>query len=235
VPRPLPALRIPLLATLLTLAGFASLAAAASPPAYLTQWGTFGTGNGQFAQPAGVALDGSGNVYVADTGNNRIQKFTASGIYLSQWGTAGSGNGQFSGPFGITVAGGSVYVVDSGNRRVQVFTTAGAYVTQWGSLGSGNGQFQQPLCVAAIASHKTGLSLYLTSVYSSDELREWFQGAWKKSGKKLDMGKSCIRIKSLDDVPLAVVGQAIAKVPVDKFIALHEAGRAGAKAKPKSK
>jgi DNA-binding beta-propeller fold protein YncE len=51
-----------------------ALASAQAPP-YLTQWGTFGTGNGQFNQPTGVAVDGSGNVYVADPGNHRIQKF----------------------------------------------------------------------------------------------------------------------------------------------------------------
>ena len=146
--RPLPSKCVPLLAGLLALISLASPAAALVPPSYVLQWGSLGSGNGQFNDPAGVAVDASGNVYVADTGNNRIQKFNANGGYLSQWGTAGSGSGQFSGPFGLTVAGGSVYVVDTGNARVQVFTTAGAYVTQWGSLGTGNGQFQQPLCVA---------------------------------------------------------------------------------------
>ena len=123
--------------------------AATAPPPFITMWGSLGSGNGQFNDPAGVATDGSGFVYVADTGNNRVQKFTAAGAYVAQWGTLGSGNGQFSGPFGIMVAGGSVYVVDTGNQRVQIFTTAGAYVSQFGGAGSGSGTFSQPLCIAA--------------------------------------------------------------------------------------
>lgn len=146
--RKLPAIRVPLLAALLSLGGVPSLAAAAGPPAYLLQWGSSGSGNGQFSAPSGVALDAGGNVYVADTGNHRIQKFTSAGTYVSQWGGFGSGNGQFSSPNGIAIAGGNVYVVDTGNQRVQVFTTSGAYVSQWGTAGSGNGQFVQPLCVA---------------------------------------------------------------------------------------
>jgi len=142
------ALRACLLAVGLILASTPRPASAVSPPPFITMWGTLGSGNGQFNDPAGVAVDGAGFVYVADTGNNRVQKFTTGGVYVSQWGGAGSGNGQFSGPFGITVAGGIVYVVDTGNTRVQYFTTAGAYVGQWGTSGSGNGQFTQPLCVA---------------------------------------------------------------------------------------
>jgi DNA-binding beta-propeller fold protein YncE len=56
-----------------------SAPASAQPPVYITQWGTNGTGNGQFSWPYGVAVDGSGNVYVSDWGNGRIQKFTSTG------------------------------------------------------------------------------------------------------------------------------------------------------------
>lgn len=150
------------------LIAFATPSFAISPPSYILQWGSPGTGNGQFNAPAGVAVDGSGNVYVADTGNNRVQKFTSTGAYLTQWGTAGSGNGQFMGPFGIRVIGGNVYVVDSGNARVQVFTTAGVYVSQFGSAGSGNGQFQQPLCIAADSNG----DLYVTD-YSSNRVQKF--------------------------------------------------------------
>ena len=66
---------------------------------YLTQWGSQGSGDGQFMFPTGVAVDGDGDVYVADRDNNRIQKFTSSGGYLTQWGSYGSGNGQFNTPF----------------------------------------------------------------------------------------------------------------------------------------
>ena len=120
---------------------------------YITQWGSSGTGNSQFAWPKYLAVDGSNNVYVADNMNSRIQKFSASGTYITQWGTHGepgnsnwgaTGNSQFNGPTGIAVdsAGAAVYVVDSNNNRIQKFDLSGTYITQWGSTGTGNGQFQ---------------------------------------------------------------------------------------------
>src|SRR5262249_50702417 len=66
---------------------------------FLLKWGVpSGTGNGELISSTGVATDASGNVYVADTGNHRIQKFDASGTFLTTWGSSGSGNGQFSFP-----------------------------------------------------------------------------------------------------------------------------------------
>ena len=103
---------------------------------YITQWGSPGSGNGQFNQPAGMAFDSSGNIYVVDCGNDRVQKFSSTGAYLAQWGTSGSGNGQFSVPWGIAVdSAGDVYVVDEHNNRVQKFTSTGTYLTQWGTSG----------------------------------------------------------------------------------------------------
>ena len=62
------------------------------------------------------------------------------------------------------------------------------------------------------------MAVYLMSVYGDAALRAWFETAYKKSGKKLDMGKSCVRFKSLDALPLDVIGQAIAKVRVAKYV-----------------
>ena len=62
------------------------------------QWGTSGSGDGQFSNPLGVTTDPAGNVYVADAGNDRIQKFTSAGTFLTKWGTDGSGDGQFDNP-----------------------------------------------------------------------------------------------------------------------------------------
>ncbi len=99
-----------------------SHAMADSPPCYITQWGSQGTGNGQFYDLWGIAADSSGDVYVADTLNSRIQEFSDSGTYITQWGSAGSGNGQFNGPDGIAVDGsGNVYVSDDGNTRIEKF------------------------------------------------------------------------------------------------------------------
>src|SRR6266571_3391840 len=94
--------------------------ARAQAPSYLLQWGTPGGGDGQFNGPEGVAVDASGNVYVADFGNHRVQKFTATGVYRSQWGTSGVGAGQFRFPLGVAVdASGNVYVADNSNFRIQ--------------------------------------------------------------------------------------------------------------------
>ena len=120
---------------------------------FLTEWGSYGSGNGQFTIPASIATDGSGNVYVADSGNNRIQKFDANGTLLTTWGSLGSGDGEFGGPAGVaTDPSGSVYVTDGVNSRIQKFDANGTFLTTWGSLGSGNGQFLEPSGVAADAS-----------------------------------------------------------------------------------
>src|SRR3954465_9275275 len=68
---------------------------------YITQWGSLGTGNGQFGYPRGVATDRTGHVYVADTNNGRIQKFDISGAYLMQWGSAEIGSEQYFRPYGV--------------------------------------------------------------------------------------------------------------------------------------
>jgi hypothetical protein len=82
---------------------------------------------------------------------------------------------------------------------------------------------KQPLMFAALASQKNYLSLYLMCAYGDAELGKWFRDAWKKSGKKLDMGKSCIRFKKLDDLALDVVAEAIRHVPARKYIEYCEA------------
>ncbi|MCH7871081.1 MAG: DUF1801 domain-containing protein [Planctomycetes bacterium] len=81
---------------------------------------------------------------------------------------------------------------------------------------------KQPLPFASIASQKNHMSIYLMGVYIDSDHEAWFREAWLKTGKKLDMGKSCIRFKKLDDLPLKVIGQAIKKVPVKKFVAFYE-------------
>ncbi len=89
---------------------------------FVTQWGGAGNGNGQFQFLVGVAVDSSGNVYVTDTGNNRIQKFNGTGTFITQWGGSGNGNGTFNGPAGVAVdSSGNVYVADQSNNLIQKF------------------------------------------------------------------------------------------------------------------
>jgi hypothetical protein len=130
-------------------------------PTLLKTFGLNGAGNGQFNSPKGIAINGSGFVYIADFGNNRIQVFTKNGVYVRQWGSAGAGNGQFNGPCGIAInSTGFIYVTDELNHRVQVFNAWGTYIMKWGSNGAGNGQFQRP---GGIAINSTGF-VYVTEV-----------------------------------------------------------------------
>ncbi len=109
------------------------------PPAYASSFGSEGSGNGQFKAPAESATDASGNVWVVDEGNNRVEKFTASGTFVATYGTKGSGNLQFQGPWGIAInqATGNVYVADKGNSRIEELSSTGTYVAAFGTSGSG--------------------------------------------------------------------------------------------------
>ena len=81
---------------------------------------------------------------------------------------------------------------------------------------------KQPVPYASLASQKNYMSLYLNCIYGSPKEKAWFEKAWAKSGKKLNMGKSCVRFKNVDDLPLEVITEAVSRVPVDKFLAAYE-------------
>jgi hypothetical protein len=81
---------------------------------------------------------------------------------------------------------------------------------------------KQPVPFAGLANQKNYMSLYLMCIYGSEKHRAWFEKEWAKTGKKLSMGKSCVRFKSSDDVPLDLITKAVARVPVEKFIAAYE-------------
>jgi hypothetical protein len=81
---------------------------------------------------------------------------------------------------------------------------------------------RQPLPFAGLASQKNYMSLYLGCVYGPTEHAEWFRTAWARTGKKLDMGKACIRFKKLEDLALDVIGQAIRRVPAKQYISDYQ-------------
>jgi uncharacterized protein YdhG (YjbR/CyaY superfamily) len=84
---------------------------------------------------------------------------------------------------------------------------------------------RQPLSYVGLAAQKNYYALYLTSAYQDSEQGKQLAEAFKKAGKKLDMGKSCLRFKTLDDLPLEAIGRIVASTPPEKWIAQYEAVR----------
>ena len=96
-----------------------------------------GEGLGEFREPCGIATDPTGNIYVADTANQRVQKLKADGTFLAEWKGPGSG---FYGPRDIAIGSDNfVYVVDEGNARIVKLDTDGTVLAVWGTRGQGEG------------------------------------------------------------------------------------------------
>ncbi len=85
----------------------------------------------------------------------------------------------------------------------------------------------EPLGIASLANQKRHVSLYLMGIYANDDDARWFKERWEATGTRLDMGKSCVRFRTLADVPLEVVGEAIARTSAEEFIAAYEQARSG--------
>jgi DNA-binding beta-propeller fold protein YncE len=128
-------------------------AAQAETYTFVTKWGGYGSGDGEFSYTGGVAVDNSGYVYVIDVFNYRVQKFTSTGVFVTQWGSYGSGDGEFRSPVGVAVDNsGYVYVADDFNGCVQKFTSTGEFVAKWGTDDFPVGEFGTPVGVAVDSS-----------------------------------------------------------------------------------
>ncbi len=115
------------------------------------QWGSLGILPGSFSAPSRAATNSSGNVFVTDSGNSRVQRFTATGGSPFAFGSLGAGDGQFlvGAALGVaTDSSGDVYVVDRLGSRVQKFNPAGTFQSAFGTLGTGNAQFTTPSGIA---------------------------------------------------------------------------------------
>jgi YD repeat-containing protein len=132
----------------------ASLGASEFPlppiPAYSTS--IAGSGESQLSHPADAAVDSSGNIWMADKGNNRIEKFDSEGKFVSKFGVEGTGDGQFKGPSALALdPKGNIWVVDHGNHRVEEFSPEGKFLFKFGSYGSSKGQLNGPEGIAISA------------------------------------------------------------------------------------
>jgi hypothetical protein len=144
---------------------------------YLRGFGDFGSGPGQLDTPKQVAVDAGGFVYVADSGNSRIERYTPDGGFAGSIGQGGSviaGADQLADPRGVTVApDGTIYASDQLYRRVQHYTADGRFLGTFGSQGSGDGQFEAPAGVAAFAG-----GLFVADRLLSSIQRFGFDGAF---------------------------------------------------------
>jgi YD repeat-containing protein len=133
------------------------------PSVYEATFGSAGSGSGQFKNPEGSAVDAMGDVWVADEGNSRIEKFSSTGTVIGAYGSKGSGAAQFSEPFGVAVnrtpGSGAIYVTDSGNNRIVELNAGGEFLEAigWGvSDGKAELEVCKSSCKAGIAGSGSG-------------------------------------------------------------------------------
>ena len=81
---------------------------------------------------------------------------------------------------------------------------------------------KQPLMYAALASQKNHMAVYLSCIYADSKQRDWFENAYKATGKRLDMGKSCVRFRKLEDLPLELIGDAVSRVDLKEFLSHYK-------------
>jgi YD repeat-containing protein len=156
--------------------------APSAPPAYKSSFGSGGFAPGQFKHPAGIAVDGAGNLWVVDQDNDRVQKFSPAGELLLSFGSSGTGNGQFGRPTDIAIsASGNAWVTDAGNHRVQKFNSKGEFVYKFGAYGTGSGQLNGPESIAIDANG----DLWIADTYNG-RLQEFnlFGGLLQTVGSK---------------------------------------------------
>ena len=132
-------------ASLLLVGAISNQSFGATGHSYVLEWGEFGFAkDGKFYKPQNLATDDEQNIYVTDSGNARVQKFTSDGEFLLSWGTNGKEDSQFLFPVGIATFENFVYVVDEKQFTVQKFDSDGNFILKWGDFGSKSGEFSSP-------------------------------------------------------------------------------------------
>ena len=213
-------MRFKLLVVVLVWATLVSPAQAALTPSYVSQFGSSGTGNGQFSGLSNIAVGPDGSIYTLEATNNRVQKFDSAGVYVTKWGSTGTGDGQFSGPFGLGIdAAGNIYVADTENDRVQKFDSAGTFLLKFGTVGSGNGQLNSPNGVAVDSAG----NIYVTDTTNFRVQKFDSAGAyvaqWGASGTGDGQFDTVfgITIDSSDNLYVGDVGVNVSQKRIQKF------------------
>jgi DNA-binding beta-propeller fold protein YncE len=145
---------------------------------YISEFGSYGEGDGQFVWGSALALDQQENLYIADEWLNRVSVFTKDGEFVRKWGKAGKGNGELDRPAGLAISpNGTLFITDSRNHRVQKFTLDGKYLGKFGSFGAGPGQLNMPW---GIALDQAGL-VYVAD-WRNDRIQQFTaDGKWQAS------------------------------------------------------
>jgi RHS repeat-associated protein len=148
------------------------------------EFGKEGTAEGQLKKPLGVAVDSKGNVWVADTGNNRIEEFSAAGTFLKAYGKEGTGNVQFKEPKSIAVdKEGYMFIADAGNDRIEILNAKGEYVTSIkttnapGAIALGEGEYGRAKVDALYVTFPSSNEIMKYVEYREERLEH--RKAWK--------------------------------------------------------
>ncbi len=225
---------------------FDGQAAHTTPHVFQLQWGSNGTGAGEFRETAGIGVDADGNVYVVDH-QNRVQVFDADGVFLRMWGwgvdtgaaalevcdiaslpcqigIGGAGAGQLDRPVGLAVSGsGHVYVIDTQNSRVQKYDLGGGLVAGWGSAGAGAGQLTQPHGVAVDSAGKVYVAESQAHRIQVFDAAGGFVRMW---GWGVDTGAAALEVCDTTSLPCqaGVAGGAEGQLNVPEGVAVAASG-----------
>jgi hypothetical protein len=158
------------------------------PPVFKTTWGSYGTANGRFDRPYNATVDSAGNVYVADSYNHRIQKFTADGTHLATWGSYSwvpntyNDPGKFAVPVDVAVdSGGNIYVSDTGNYRIQKLKPDGSFDKMWLMIPGSS----WPYCLSV---DSTGTYVYVAESFNHRIQQYTTNGAFVRAWGSLGSG-----------------------------------------------
>jgi hypothetical protein len=183
----------------------------ASTGASIGTFGSYGTGNGQFDAPVGLAVSSAGNIHVADSALNRVVQFNSSRTFVRNIGSTGTGNGNLTTPRGVACdSSGNVYVADSGNTRVAVFNSSGTWQRNIGAAGTGSGQITN---IHGVAVSSTGelfvsdVTLHKVVVYNASTgafIREF--GSFGTSAGQFNYPQS-LAVDSSDNVYVGEAGR----------------------------